>query len=156
MTPAAGMTAATTGMASARESRGVFAAPVMAGIAYMAMPVLPLVSMEMVERLLALYRKWSVVAVVRIVSVIDMAIKSMRAVEPGASPDEHTTGKPIRPIVTIGRAFVGSIVEIAIGTNRWCPNADGYLRWCTRKTAQHGRRERRKSKNFQNSHRILL
>jgi len=156
MTPATRMTTATTGMSSARESRGVFAARVMAGIAYMAMPVLRLVAMEMVERLLALSRKWSVVAVARIVSVVDMAIKSVRAVEPGASPDEQPTDKPIRPIVTIRRTLIGSIVEIAIGTNRWCPNADGYLRRCTRETAQHGRHERRKSKNFQNSHRILL
>jgi len=96
------MTAATTGMASARESRGVFAAPVMAGVAYMAMPVLRLVSMEMVERLLTFYRRWSVIAVARIVAVVDMAIKSVRAVEPGASPDEHPTSEPIRPIVTIG------------------------------------------------------
>ena len=102
MTPAARMTTATTGMSSARESRGVFAAPVMAGTACMAMPVLRLVSVKMVERLLALYRKWSVVAVARIVSVVDMAIKSVRAVEPGASPDEQPTGKPVRPVVTIG------------------------------------------------------
>jgi hypothetical protein len=112
--------------------------------------------MEMVERLLALYRKWSVVAVARIVSVVDMAIKSVRAVEPGTSPDEQPTAKPVRPVITIGCTFIGSIVEIAIGTNRWCPNADGYLRRCTRETAQHGHHERRKSKKFPNSHRILL
>jgi hypothetical protein len=156
MTPAAWMTPATTGMSSTRESRGVFAASVMAGTADVAMLINRCVRVEMVERLLALYRKWSVVAVARIVSVVNMAIKSVRAVEPGASTDEHPTGKPVRPVVTIGCTFIGSIVEIAIGTNRWCPNTDGYLRRCTRKTTQHGRQERRKSKKFQNSHRILL
>jgi hypothetical protein len=130
------MTAATTGMASARESGGVFASPVMAGVAYMAMPVLRLVGMEMAKRLLASYRHWSVVAVVGIVAVVDMAIKSVRAVEPGASPDEHPANKPIRTVVTVGRTLVGSIVEIAIGTNRCCPNADGYLRRCTERPAQ--------------------
>jgi hypothetical protein len=134
----------------------MFAAPVMAGIAYMAMSILPLVSMEMVECLLALYRIRSVVAVVRIVAVVDMAIKSVRAVEPGAGPEEHPANKPIRPIVTVGRTLVRSIVEIAIGTNRWCPNADGYLRGCSGKPTQKGNSERRKSKEFQRSHRILL
>jgi hypothetical protein len=110
----------------------------------------------MVERLLAPYRHWSVVAVARIVAVVDMAIKSVRAVEPGASPDEHPTSKPIWPIVTIGCTVIGSIVEITIGTNRWCPNVDGYLSRCTRKTAQQGRSESGKNKKFQNSHRILL
>src|SRR5579863_8357063 len=97
-----GMTSATTRMPSARESRGVFAASVMAGIAGVAMLINRRVSVEMVERLRASYRHWSVVAVVGIVAVVDMAIKSVRAVEPGASPDEYSTSKPVRPIVTIG------------------------------------------------------
>jgi hypothetical protein len=156
MTPAPWMTAATTGMASARESRGVFAASIMAGIAGVAMLINRRVSVEMVEGLRAPYRKRSVVAVVRIVAVVDMAIKSVRAVEPGARPDEHPTSKPIRPIVTIGCTVIGRIVEIAIGTNRWYPNVDGHLRRCTGKTAQHGRSESGKNKKFQNSHRILL
>ena len=154
MTP--GMTSATTGMAAPRESGGVFAASIMAGIAGVAMLINRRVSVEMVERLLAPYRKRSMVAVARIEAVVDMAIKSVRAVEPGASSDEHPTNKPIRPIVTIGCTVIGSIVEIAIGTNRWWSNADGYLRRRTRKTAQRGRSEGGKNEKFQNSHRILL
>jgi hypothetical protein len=156
MTSAARVTTATTGMSSTRKSRGVFAPSVMTGTAGVAMLINRHVRVEMVERLLAFHRKWSVVAVVRIVSVVDMAIKSVRAVEPGASPDEHPTGKPVRPIVAIGCAFIGSIVKIAIGTNRWCSNADGYLRRRTGKTVQPGRSEGGKNKTLQNSHRILL
>jgi hypothetical protein len=137
MTPA-GMTPDATGVTSTRKSRGMFAAAVMTGIPYVAMTVLAFVSMEMVERLLAPYRIWSVVAVVRIVAVVDMPIKSMRAVEPGPGAEEHPTHKPIRPIVTIGRTLVRSIVEIAIGANRWCPNADRYLRGCSGKPTQVG------------------
>jgi hypothetical protein len=156
MAPAAtGMTPAATGVASARKSRGMFAAAVMTSITCMAMTVLRLVSMEMVERLLALYRIRPVVAVARIVAVVDMPIKSVRPVKPGSGSDEHPSEKPIRPVITVGRTLVRSIVEIAIGTNRWCPNADGYLRRCTGKRAQHGRSERRKSKEFQRLHRIL-
>jgi hypothetical protein len=153
---AAGMTPAATGVASAGKSRSMFAAAVMTGITYMAMTVLCLISMKMVERLLALHRIRSVVAMARIVAVIDMPIKSVRAVKPGAGSDEHPSEKPIRTIITVGRTLVGSIVEIAIGTNRWCPNADGYLRRCTGKPAQHGRGEPRKRKELQSLHRILL
>jgi len=121
MAPAAtGMTPAATGVASARKSRGMFVAAVMTSITCMAMTVLRLVSMEMVERLLALYRIRSVVAVARIVAVVDMPIKSVRPVKPGAGSDEHPSEKPIRPVITVGRTLVRSIVEIAIGTNRWC------------------------------------
>ncbi len=157
MTPAAtGMTPAATGVASARKSRGMFAAAIMTRITDMTMTVLRLVSMEMVERLLALYRIRPVVAVASIVTVVDMPIKSVGPVKPGAGSDEHPSEKPIRPVIAVGRTLVGSIVEIPIGTNRWCPNADGYLRRCTGKRAQHGRSEGRKSKAFHRLHRILL
>ena len=53
MSAALGVTAATTGMASAREAGGVFAASVMAGIAGMTMLINRRVRVEMVERRLA-------------------------------------------------------------------------------------------------------
>ena len=53
---ALGVTAATAGMASAREAGGVFAASVMAGIAGMTMLINRRVRVEMVERRLAPYR----------------------------------------------------------------------------------------------------
>jgi hypothetical protein len=137
---------AAAGMASAREAGGVFPASVMAGIAGMAMLVNRRVSVEMVERRLAPYGEWSVVAVMRIETVVDMSIKSVRAVEPGTGSDERPTNKPIGPIVTIRCALVGGIVEIAIGTNRRRANADGHLRGCTRGTAQHGHSKSRKNK----------
>jgi hypothetical protein len=138
--------AAATGMASAREAGGVFTSSVMAGIADVAMLIYRRISVEMVERRLAPYRYWSVVAVMRIETIVHMSIESVRAVEPGASSDEDPTSKPIGPIVPIWRTVVGGIVEIAIGTNRRRANADGYLRRCTRRTAQHGHSESRKSK----------
>ena len=64
----------------------------------------------------------------RVVPVIDMSIPSMRPVIPGAGPDEHPANKPIRPIVAIGSAIVGSIVKVAIRANRRHPDIDRDLR----------------------------
>ena len=48
------------------------------------------------------------VAVTRIVAVVDMAIKSVGTVKPGAGPDEYSPNEPIGPIVAIGCAVIGS------------------------------------------------
>jgi hypothetical protein len=133
-------------MTSPRISGGVFSGSVMAGVADVAMPVLRLVSVEMGERLFPAGREWSVVAVTRIVAVVDMAIKPVRTVKPWPGPDKHTPDKPIRPIVAIGSTLIGSKVEVAIGAHRCHPDVDGYLRRCTRKAAQHGRSESKKRK----------
>jgi hypothetical protein len=69
------------------------------------------------------------VSVTRIVAIVDMAIKAVGAVEPGAGADEHATHKPIWPIVTVRRAIIRSIVEIPIRANRRHPNVDGNLGW---------------------------
>ena len=68
----------------------IAAGPIMAGIAHTASPVPPLVTVEMVERSLPAAWKWPSVSVMRIVTVIDMAVKVGWPVEPGASPDEYT------------------------------------------------------------------
>ncbi len=137
---------ATTRMAATREAGGVFAASVMPRIAATAMFINRRVSMEMVERRFASCRDGSVVTVMRIVTVVDVPVKPMMAVEPGASSDENPAIKPVRPIVTIRRTVVGRIVEIAIGANWRLANADSYLCGCTSRPAQHSRSERRKSK----------
>jgi hypothetical protein len=54
----------------------------MAGITYVAAPVLPLVRVEMGERLFPVGGIGSVVAVTRIVAVVDMAIKPVRTKVP--------------------------------------------------------------------------
>jgi hypothetical protein len=146
VTATAAMAAWGSAMASPRKSGDMFSTSVMAGVADVAMPVLPLVSVEMGERLFPVGREWSVVAVTRIVAVVDMAIKPVRTVKPWPGPDKHTPDKPIRPIVAIGSTLIGSKVEVAIGAHRRHPDVDGYLRRCTRKAAHHGRSESRKRK----------
>jgi hypothetical protein len=139
--------AAVTAAAVASLSSGtVFAAPIMASVAYVATPVPRLVGVEIVVRLFPACRVWSPVAVTRIEVVVDMAIKPTRAMEPGAGPDEQPANKPIRPIVAISCAIIWSIVIIAIRAHRRRPDVDGYLRRRARKATQHGRREKKKPK----------
>src|SRR5580698_3082909 len=135
------MTAASARVASAGESGSVFAAAIMAGIAYDAMRIMRLVGMEVVERRLAARWIRAMIPVARIVAIIDMAIKPARAVIPGAGSDEHPTQKPIGPIITIRRTFIRSVVEVAVGADRGHPNVDRYLCRRTRKPAQHGHSE---------------
>jgi hypothetical protein len=144
------------GMSTACKSRAVFAAAVMAGIAGVAMLIMRRIGMETVEGLLATPRKWSVVAVTGIVAIVDMAIKAMRPVKPGAGPNEYTASKPIGPVVAIGRTIIRSIGEVAIGAYWSHADVDSYLRRCTRRAAQHGRSECRNCKNLQIMHQILL
>ncbi|MGA7341477.1 MAG: hypothetical protein WBX18_12815 [Terracidiphilus sp.] len=74
--------------AAAIAGQSVLAASIMAGGAYVALPVAGLVGMEVVERPSPALRHRSTVAVVRIVAVIDVAPEAVRAVEPGAGSDK--------------------------------------------------------------------
>jgi hypothetical protein len=63
----------------------------------------------------------------RIEALVDVAIEPVRAVKPGAGADEHPARKPIRTIIAVGCAVVGSIGEVTIGAHRSHPDVDGYL-----------------------------
>jgi hypothetical protein len=153
---AAGVTAAATRVPSAGISRSVFAATIMAGIAWVAMRIMRVIGMEVVERRLPVRWIWAMIAVTRVVAIVDMAIKSARAVKPGSSSEEYPAHEPIGPIVAIRCAVIGSEVEVAIGADRGHPDVDGYLRRRTGKAAQHGRSEKRISNNFPRTHQLLL
>lgn len=95
--------ASAAGVASAHSGAGgMFGRPIMAGIAHMAIPVPRFVCVEIVVRRLAACGIRSVVPMTRIVAVVDMTIKSVRSVKPGAGSNEHAPNKPIWPIVAIG------------------------------------------------------
>ena len=125
-----------TRMTSALISRSMFVRPIMTGIACVALSVPGLVCMEMFVGLLPARWVGSDVAVMRIVAVVDMAIKSVRAVIPGSSPDEYAPNEPIRPIVAIRCTVIGSKVVVAIRAHRRNPNVDGYLCRRTGKTTR--------------------
>jgi hypothetical protein len=47
-------------------------------------------------------------------AVVDVAVKAVRAVKPGASSKKHPANKPIGPIVAVRSTVVWFIVEIPV------------------------------------------
>jgi hypothetical protein len=70
---------------------------------------------------------WAVVSMVRMETIVDVALKTLRAVEPRADADEDTAAEPLRAVVAVGSAVVGWNVVIAVGAYRRWSNFDGYL-----------------------------
>jgi hypothetical protein len=64
------------------------------------------------------------VSVIGVEVVIDMAVKVAGTVKPRAGSDKDTTVEPLRAIVSIGSAAVGSGFVIAVGATRSDPDAD--------------------------------
>jgi hypothetical protein len=54
----------------------------------------------------------------RVEPVVDVAVKALSAVKPGAGSKEYASYKPIGAVVAIRRAVIGLIVEVSIGANR--------------------------------------
>lgn len=46
---------------------------------------------------------------------VDRAVEATRAAEPGTGTEEDSTLKPLGTVVAVGRAVVGSVVEVAVG-----------------------------------------
>jgi hypothetical protein len=113
----------------------MLSARIMAGIAYVALPIAGLISMKVVEPFLSALGKRPNVSVMRIVSVIHMAVEAVMAVKPGAGSDKHAAYKPVRAIVAIGRTVIRRVIKVPIGTHRSYTNADGNLGGAQRCTA---------------------
>jgi hypothetical protein len=119
-----------TGVPTPRKSGVVFAASVMWRSTRVAMLIVRRVCTKTAEGVLPAFWHRSMVAVARIVALVNMAIKSMRPVEPGAGPDEYPSSEPIRTIVAIGRTVIRSIRKVAVGAHWSHPNVDRHLRRC--------------------------
>jgi hypothetical protein len=105
-------------------------APIVVGVSNLPMTVDGAIGMEVVEGLFAAIGEWPVVPVARIVTIINVSVPAVRTVIPGTGSDEDTAVKPIRPIVAIGGAVIGSIVKVAVRADRRPAkiDADRYLR----------------------------
>ncbi len=79
---------------------------------------------SVLDRMLAARGHWPVVSVAIVKVVIHMPHKVLRAVEPGASADEHAAGEPLRTVVPVRRAVVRRNLIIAVRTNRRLTDAD--------------------------------
>jgi hypothetical protein len=103
--------------------------------AYVAMSVTHLVTMEVFHMLrmkisaggFSASGVWPVIAMLRVVVVVYVAVEVIWAVKPGTRPDEDTAAEPLRAVVTIGSAVVGSDVVVAVRTYRSRANADADL-----------------------------
>jgi hypothetical protein len=116
------------GVSSSGKPWAVFAASVMWRSTRVATLIVGCVCAETVEGPLVAFWDRSMVAVARIIALVDVAIKPMRSVEPGAGPDEYPSGEPIRTIVAIGCTVIRSIRKITVGAHWSYPDVDRHLR----------------------------
>jgi hypothetical protein len=113
----------------------------MAGIPNVALPIARLIAVEVVEWRLATLRHRPMVAVMGVIAVVYVSVKAVMAVEPGTSPNENATDKPVRPIVAIGSAVIRRIVEVPIGAAGFNADTHCYLSWPKRCTAEQSNRQ---------------
>jgi hypothetical protein len=127
----------------------VLIAPFVRSSAYVSPAVARLVCVKVVEALRSVLGQRAVVTVMRIEAVIDVSVKAVRAVKPGAGSDKHSANKPIGAIVAVGSAIVRGIVEVTVGADgSWSDiYADGDL------GLRYGRRAQKASyENCENEH----
>lgn len=108
---------------------------------YVALTIMRLVSVEMVERLLSALRQRSVVSVMRVITIVDVTVKSCMAVKPRTCTDKDTAHKPVGSIVSIRCAVIRCIVKVTIGANRRHSDANHNLRFSWGRHAQQCHRK---------------
>ena len=101
---------------------------VMTGIADVALAVARFIAVEVIEGAVAASREWSVIAVVRIVAVIHVAVEAVGPMEPGSSADEDTAVEPVRPVIAIRSTVIRRVVEITVRAGRRNADTDRDLR----------------------------
>jgi len=82
--------------------------------ACVAAPITHLVSVEVINGLVSTFRMWTSVAVMRIETVINLALEFVGAVEPRAGSDEYAAAAPLGPVVPVWDAVVWGDIVVAI------------------------------------------
>src|ERR1700722_2772378 len=116
----------------------------MSWIANSSVCIVRLVGMEMTECLVPVFGQGAVVTVMRIVPVIYVAVEPTVTMVPRTGADKDPAREPVGSVEAKGRAVVGCIVKITIGTNWRRANVDRNLCGRARKTAQRGRSQSKK------------
>ena len=127
VTAAAGMAFA-AGMASARKAGVMFPARVVIGGADVALSVTRFVAVEVVEGLGAALGERAGVSVMGVVAIVNVTVPAVGAVEPGTGSVEDSADKPIGAVVAVGRAGIGSVVEVSVGADGLDTDLNGDLR----------------------------
>ena len=102
--------------------------------AYVPMPITHLISFEMLNVVDrpggVLTARWdrALIPVVGMEMIVDVAVKTLRPVKPGADANEYAAGEPLGAVVAVGSAVIGCDVVVAIGTFGRDPDFDGNLR----------------------------
>jgi hypothetical protein len=137
------MAATMEAAAAACSGKGMLIVTFVTSRAYVASPIARFVGVEVVELPFAASRNRSVVSVVRVKAVVDVAVEAARTMEPRARAKKHPADEPIWPIVAVWRTIIRSVVKIPIGAHWRHSNADGYLsrRRRLRSAAEKGNRE---------------
>jgi hypothetical protein len=128
----------------------------MASVANVASAIPRLVSLEVVEALRPALWQRSNVSVMRIKAVVNMAVKAVTAVKPGASSNKYPANKPIGPIVSVRSAVIRGIVEVPVRAYGSHSDiyADGNLGRRHRYTAQKPSHESCESKRTDFEHNL--
>jgi hypothetical protein len=93
------------------------------------------ISVEMIKGLLATFRMWTRVAMLRIEAVVNVTMEVVRTVEPRAGSDEYATAEPLGPVVPVRSAVVWRVVVVAIRSRRFGADVDRDLRGCRARNA---------------------
>jgi hypothetical protein len=125
-------------------------------VVFSAASITHLVSVEMIEGPVSTFRMRTSVAVMWIEAVINVAVKVLRPMKPGAGSDEHPAAEPLGPIVSIRGAGVWGVIVVTIRTRwRWS-DIDRDLSACRVRKAQQGGDHGGKGNDFQMAHVFLF
>src|ERR1700727_609681 len=106
------------------------------------------ISVEMIKGLLAVFRIWTSVAMLRIEAVFNVTVEVVRTVEPRAGSDEYATAEPLGPVVPVRSAVVWRVVVVAIRARRFGADVYRDLRGCRTRYAGQSGEHNGEGKNF--------
>ena len=102
----------------------------MASRADMASAISRFVGVEVIKRRFAAARERSVVTVLRVKAIINVAVKTTTTMEPRTRANENPARKPIWSIVPIWSTGVRRVIKVPVGTNGRSSDADRNLGLC--------------------------
>jgi hypothetical protein len=136
VTAAPAATASATTVETALSPGAVFSVAIMACIPHMALPVPRFIRLEMIEGTISTRRQRTSVPAMRIITVIDVAIKASGAAKPGSRSNEYAAVEPVWPVVTVRRAVIRRIIVVPVRTPRFHPYAYRDLASCWTSTGK--------------------
>jgi hypothetical protein len=112
-----------------------------------AVAVVNLVSVEVpgravppLSRPVAVMWVFAVVAVIRMVMVVNIAMEMLGTVKPWAGTDEDAICEPLGTVVAVGSAAIWRGIVVTVGTSRGHADTDADLRVCPGSTCRNAER----------------